>query len=763
MADVFISFDSPEDLHEAREIARGLERDGWSVWGMWKPYVGWWPRIVQHELRAAPCVVVLWSRTSVQSDMVLAEAMEGLERRGLVSVDLEDDLDVPIWANLQNRVSYRKEGGPALLSEHVRLVLTGQAAVEEEALPGFRQSDLRALLDAHQDWLARRREGRRLALSGLDLAKLDLANASLRAAYLSGCDLTGVAGLKKTALRRAYLKGTRLPEHVREWHGIGEGLTSGLSDGSLTWVLGGFAGSLIAVVTLLVQPDAALLLPELVTIDLLGYISVPPVAAFYLVAVVLCAGHLYLLAKLSDLISECAAYPDVFEDGSDLLTRAHPLIRPFFELPCWDAAKLDGKRSRRLSHLAKSFMALYLLPLALLALWIRSWPSHNLPLVVCLGLLFGAALTGSAWIHAGILDDLGPRRGPGRALAKGAVGVVCLVLLGLAVVSVRYPPRRNLPAGLLRPQDKTATIDTIEGHCKSLSSNLPAPVRTLLAVGPRAWSKVDRLSMQTSRHPLACTDYLKRNRRHNFRFALIGGEEASLPSQDLSGFDFTCSVFLGNSDFSGSRFCESDLSFSIVRGRFDHADLAGTDLNNSDLDASFVDATLDEASLLDARVRGDFSGATLVDTQLVRADLQSANFRSANLAGASLRDAMVLGANLECANLDGTDLAGVDLDRVPKLRCAKIGGIEALTCEQKRQLFRREARIIIDWELQEECRKKEDEFRQVVLAGGADLPPPRYFPAASTIERIENLSLNRECRRTCSALRDSPANITASP
>jgi hypothetical protein len=49
-----------------------------------------WDEVIEEELDAANCVVVVWSKISIKSRWVRAEAEEGLHRNILVPVSIED-------------------------------------------------------------------------------------------------------------------------------------------------------------------------------------------------------------------------------------------------------------------------------------------------------------------------------------------------------------------------------------------------------------------------------------------------------------------------------------------------------------------------------------------------------------------------------------------------------------------------------------------------------------------------------------------------
>ncbi len=107
MADIFISY-ARQDRERAIPFVEMLESQGWSVW--WDRAIGpgsAFSKVIETEIAQAKCVIVLWTRDSVQSAWVNAEAGEGLERQVLIPVKLED-VDVPLIfrqtqaANLNN-------------------------------------------------------------------------------------------------------------------------------------------------------------------------------------------------------------------------------------------------------------------------------------------------------------------------------------------------------------------------------------------------------------------------------------------------------------------------------------------------------------------------------------------------------------------------------------------------------------------------------------------------------------------------------------
>ena len=96
MSHIFISYAS-EDRERARQIAAALADHGWSVW--WDrqiPFGKTFDKVIEENLAKAKCVVVLWTRHSVESRWVRAEASDGVGRDLLLPVVLERDLKLPL-------------------------------------------------------------------------------------------------------------------------------------------------------------------------------------------------------------------------------------------------------------------------------------------------------------------------------------------------------------------------------------------------------------------------------------------------------------------------------------------------------------------------------------------------------------------------------------------------------------------------------------------------------------------------------------------
>jgi TolB-like protein/tetratricopeptide (TPR) repeat protein len=90
VTDIFVSY-ATEDRERVRPLVELLEGEGWSVW--WDREIHAGPRfdqVIEEAIEQASCVVVVWSRHSIQSDWVRTEANEGLERGVLVPMRIDD-------------------------------------------------------------------------------------------------------------------------------------------------------------------------------------------------------------------------------------------------------------------------------------------------------------------------------------------------------------------------------------------------------------------------------------------------------------------------------------------------------------------------------------------------------------------------------------------------------------------------------------------------------------------------------------------------
>jgi tetratricopeptide (TPR) repeat protein/TolB-like protein len=115
MADVFVSYASP-DRERVLPIVRALEHRGWSVWWDRELLPGdTWPAAIERQLERARCVVVCWSKHSIESSWVRLEANRARQRANLLPVQLDETLPPPEFGAYQSiRVSDTPDDTPAL-------------------------------------------------------------------------------------------------------------------------------------------------------------------------------------------------------------------------------------------------------------------------------------------------------------------------------------------------------------------------------------------------------------------------------------------------------------------------------------------------------------------------------------------------------------------------------------------------------------------------------------------------------------------------
>jgi len=98
MSDIFVSY-ARADLPRVKPLVYALQQKGWSVW--WDRTISpgkTFDRVIEAALADAQCVVVLWSRASIESDWVRTEA-DDAKRRGLLVPALLDDVNIPLAFN----------------------------------------------------------------------------------------------------------------------------------------------------------------------------------------------------------------------------------------------------------------------------------------------------------------------------------------------------------------------------------------------------------------------------------------------------------------------------------------------------------------------------------------------------------------------------------------------------------------------------------------------------------------------------------------
>ena len=140
MADIFISY-AREDRETAKTLAQRLADQGWSVW--WDRHIPSGRRfydVIERELTAARCVIVLWSTAALDSPWVREEAQDGLDRDILVPARIET-VRLPIGfrtiqtADLSDWAGDQAHPGLAQLVEDITVALSGTPSRERVSEP----------------------------------------------------------------------------------------------------------------------------------------------------------------------------------------------------------------------------------------------------------------------------------------------------------------------------------------------------------------------------------------------------------------------------------------------------------------------------------------------------------------------------------------------------------------------------------------------------------------------------------------------------
>jgi hypothetical protein len=138
--DIFVSY-AREDQERVRILVDALAALGWSIfWDRKVPTGRTWRAHIGSALQRARCVVVVWSRSSVESRFVAEEADLGLRRQALMPV-LIDPVEPPFGfgsVHAADLNAWRGEADdPAWLGfvADLRAVLGGPPAPPQSALP----------------------------------------------------------------------------------------------------------------------------------------------------------------------------------------------------------------------------------------------------------------------------------------------------------------------------------------------------------------------------------------------------------------------------------------------------------------------------------------------------------------------------------------------------------------------------------------------------------------------------------------------------
>jgi hypothetical protein len=96
MADIFISY-SQKDRKRVKPLVDALTAERYEVWWDIDVRSGEsFDEAIERNLKRVRCVVTIWSKSSVSSKWVRAESAWAADRNKVVSIRIEDDLDLPV-------------------------------------------------------------------------------------------------------------------------------------------------------------------------------------------------------------------------------------------------------------------------------------------------------------------------------------------------------------------------------------------------------------------------------------------------------------------------------------------------------------------------------------------------------------------------------------------------------------------------------------------------------------------------------------------
>jgi TolB-like protein/tetratricopeptide (TPR) repeat protein len=135
-ADIFLSY-SRADQAIARRFAEGLEREGFSVWWDQSLHSGEaYDKVTEVALRQAKAVVVLWSKASVESRWVRAEATTA-DRHGTLVPAMIEPCDRPIMFELTHTAELSEWKGDSRDPAWRAYLVDLRRAVERRATPAL--------------------------------------------------------------------------------------------------------------------------------------------------------------------------------------------------------------------------------------------------------------------------------------------------------------------------------------------------------------------------------------------------------------------------------------------------------------------------------------------------------------------------------------------------------------------------------------------------------------------------------------------------
>ncbi|MEO1250059.1 MAG: pentapeptide repeat-containing protein, partial [Pseudomonadota bacterium] len=456
---------------------------------------------------------------------------------------------------------------------------------------------------------------------GSDGTSADLTNANLRDANLSDATLSGVTGLRTSALGGANVSNAKLPEDIAKFEGLEH--VAEISRSARPVFLAVVGACVYSWLTIGTTTDPALV-TNLAATPLPIIQTEIPIAFFYWAGpVILLALYAYLHMYLQRLWIGLASLPAIFTDGKPLDERAYPWLLTSLVRAYVPRLRADRPPLWWLQVVTSLFAAWALVPLTLLAYWLRYMPRRDWVGIIIIGI----ALVTAVWLAVamyrimretlGLRDDKRSWRvWPEWVAATGTAALLLAVALSLMNASIPVHTALVRNYADLFGQDVSSKSEEWRDSAQNLD----------LVIGARLVGR--DLSFAYARQAFLV--------------------KADLESATLSGADLTAANL-----WSANLFAANLQRAELERAHLNKATLINADLREADL----VGANLTEADLISA----DLAGANLSFADLQYANLDGANLTGAILVGAKLGAAILKGADLSGAILSNTDRGGEDL------------------------------------------------------------------------------------------------------
>jgi uncharacterized protein YjbI with pentapeptide repeats len=490
----------------------------------------------------------------------------------------------------------------------------------------------------------------------------DLPGRDLTDPELKDLDLTRMKGLLPEHLAGTILTNRELPPEIEKFPALEQ--VKAISGVTRKVFIGLLAACVYCWLVIGTTTDLALILNTATTP--LPIINTPiPIAGFYVVgAALLAAVYCYLHFYLLRLWRTLATLPAVFPDGVALDERTDPWLLTNLVRTEFPHLRATAPPLARLENLLTIVLAWWLVPLTLIALWVRYLPAHYIGGLVWLAFLIAATTffgVHSFQLARATLRWELPKEPPNDRPQP--------LMLRLLRDARHLRPEQVLFAFVFPCALLTAA---------SFSVVLPSPQNTpfngarfLNDIGIRTYANLREAEVAERPEDWDDKDWSRVTRVDlgNRNLAFADATRAFLANADLRGANLTGAI-LERADLRGAILYDED---SGRIARLERANLTSAQLQDADL----REAQLQGADLFGAQLqRADLFGAQLQGANLRGAQLKGANLVGARLQGADLRDAQLQGADLRSAQLKGADLREAALwrARVPGRPLVPGGG-----------------------------------------------------------------------------------------